>query len=283
VIGRSPRLGLSYEPSDTAQPSIIFNELIDWLEDNIMLDYFMEVAQGNIDGAASLNKFGNNPALATAATETVWDGSNAYTFPATADITHLRQAVDQATMQGETIEIQGLDTNYALVVQDVVLDGADTTTPVALGTALRRVFRMKVQSAIVTTQNVELRNVGGGTTYSIIQAGNNQTLMAIYTVPADKTGYIVNYWASLNKDPGGGSPDVVVKMWHQDNANAYAPQLKHLLGLDADASSHFAHEFKPQQAVTEKTDIYLTATNLSGSATADVSAGFDMVIIDNTV
>ena len=244
-------------------------------------DYFTEIAKGNVQGHAGVNKFGNNGALATSSTETVWDGSNTYTFPATADITHIRQAVDQATMQGETIEVQGLDTNYALVVQTVDLDGADSSTPVALGTALRRVFRMKVLSSVVTTQNVELRNVGGGTTYALITAGNNQTLMAIYTVAANKTAYLNNYWASLNKDSGGGDPDVVIKMWHQDNENGYAPQLKHLLGLDANAASHFAHSFIPPMVVTEKTDIYLTATNLSGSATADVSGGFDMVLVDD--
>jgi hypothetical protein len=244
-------------------------------------NYMVEVPAGNVPGESSVNKFGNNGALGTSSTETIWDGSNVYTFPGTADITHLRQAVDQAAMRGETIEVQGADTDYTLTVQNVDLDGSDTTTPVALGTALRRVFRMKVLSSVVTTQNVELRNVGGGTTYALITAGNNQTLMAIYTVPASKTAYITNYWGSLNKDSGGGDPDVVIRMWDQDNANGYAPQLKHLLGLDSDAGSHFRHPFEPYRKVTEKTDIYLTAQNLSGSATADVSGGFDIILRDN--
>ena len=184
-------------------------------------------------------------------------------------------------MRGEIIEVQGLDTNYVLTVQNVTLDAANTTTPVELVTPLRRVFRMKALSAIVTTQNVELRNVGGGTTYGLITAGDNQTLMAIYTVPAGKTAYIVHYYASLNKDSGGGSPDVVIKMWHKDNANGYAPQIKHIMGLDADATSQFYHKFEPYHKVTEKTDIYLNCTNLSGAATADVSAGFDLVLVDN--
>ena len=241
----------------------------------------LKVPAGDLVGFASVNKFGNNPALGTSATETVWDGSSLYTLPATADITHIRQAVDQATMQGETIEVQGLDTNYALVTQTVDLDATNTTTAVALGTALRRVFRMKALSAVVTTQNVELRNVGGGTTYALITAGNNQTQMAVYTVPASKTAYITHYYASLNKDAGGGAPDVVIKIWNQDNANAYAPQLKHILGVSSAGSSYFLHGFAPYLQVTEKTDIYLNATNLSGTATADVSAGFDLILVDD--
>ena len=57
-------------------------------------DFYLEVAKGNIPGHSSINKFGNNPAVATSSTETIWSGSNLYTFPTTADITHLRQAVD---------------------------------------------------------------------------------------------------------------------------------------------------------------------------------------------
>ena len=241
----------------------------------------LKVPAGNLTGYASINKFGNNPTLGTSATETIWDGSSLYTLPATADITHLRQAVDQATMRGETIQIQGLDTSYALVIQSVVLDAANTTTAVALGTALRRVFRMKALSAVVTTQNVELRNVGGGTTYALIIAGNNQTQMAVYTVPASKTAYMTSYYCSLNKDAGGGAPDVVVRMWNQDNANTYAPQLKHILGAAGAGSSYFHHSFSPYLQVTEKTDIYLNATNLSGTATADVSGGFDIILVDD--
>ena len=244
-------------------------------------DFYLEVAKGKINKHAPINKFGNNPTLATSSTETIWDGSNIYTFPTTVDITHIRQAVDQAAMQGETIEVQGLDIDYVLTVQTVDLDGSNTTTPVALGTALRRVFRMKVLSSVVTDQDVELRNVGGGITYAIIMAGNNQTLMAIYTVPAGKTFYMDNYWASLNKDSGGGDPDTVIQMWNKDNATGYAPQLKHKKGLDADGTSAWPHRFKPPLEMTEKVDVYLTVSNLSGSATADVSAGFDGVLVDD--
>jgi hypothetical protein len=243
--------------------------------------YELAVAKGDVIGTSGVNKFGGNPALATSSTETVWDGSSLYTFPGTADITHIRQAVDQVAMRGETIEVQGLDTNWALTVQNVDLNASNTTTAVALTTALRRVFRMKVLSSVVTDQNVELRNVGGGTTYALITAGNNQTLMAIYTVAANKTAYIQDYWASLNKDSGGGDPDVNIRMWFQDNANSYAPQLKHLRGLDSSGSSEFTHFFKTPLVVTEKTDIYLTAANLSGTATADVSAGFDLLLVDD--
>jgi len=251
---------------------------------SIDLSEGLMISAGFVNDMSGVNKFGENPTLATSSTETIWDGSNTYTFPSTADITHIRQATDQAAMRGATVEVQGLrlsGSSWFLSVQDVVLDAANTTTPVALTTPLIRVFRMKVKANVVTTQDVELRNVGGGTTYAIITAGNNQTLMAIYTVPTNYTAYVSAYYASLNKDSGGGDPDVIIKMWNQDNENTYAPQLKHVLGLDTDATSYFKHGFSPYLKLEERTDVYLTATNLSGSATADVSGGFDLVLMVN--
>jgi hypothetical protein len=105
--------------------------------------------------------------------------------------------------------------------------------------------------------------------------------MAIYTVAANKKAYIQNYWASLNKIAGGGDPNAIIEMWHQDNDNGYAPQSKHILGLDANASSHFSHPFVPPMEVGQKTDIYLTVTNLSASAVANVSGGFDLILVDD--
>lgn len=245
-----------------------------------------DIPAGNITGISSVNKFGNNPALATSATETIWDGSInlTYAFPTSATITHFRQATDQVGTDGNaSIQIQGLDANWDISIQTLALDGSNTTTEVPLNTALIRVFRMKVVHNVTLAADLWIGATGvdATTAKGVIVTGNNQTLMAIYTVPADKTAYITNYYASLNKDSGGGDPDVVIKMWHQDNALTYKPQIKHVLGLDSDAGSLFQHEFDPYYKVTEKTDIYLNATNLSGSATADVSAGFDLILVDN--
>ena len=251
---------------------------------NLERDIMLSIPSGRVPYASSVNKFGDNPAVATSATETVWDGSNIYPFPATASITHLRQATDQVgTDGGVVIEIQGLDANWDLVVQNATLSAVDTTVEIVLTTPLRRVFRMKVLSSVVLVADIWVGATGVAaiTANGVITAGNNQTLMAIYTVPNGKTAYITKYQASLNKDSGGGSPSAVIKMWHRDNQNGYAPQIKHLLGVDSGANSFFVCNFSPYYKVTQKTDIYINVSNLSGTATADVSAGFDLILLDN--
>ena len=244
-------------------------------------DFMLEIPAGNISGQTSVNKFGANKLVTAGTTEDIWDGGGTYSFPTTPDITHLRQAVDQATMRGETIEVQGLDTSWNLTVQNVVLDGTDSTTPVALTTALKRVFRMKVLADVVTTQNVELRNVGGGTTYALILAGHNQTLMAIYTVPNGKTAYMTQYYVdnvpSTTKLPDSIEP----KLWMADRDNGYEFQLKSARGIPLNGDG-ITNPFRPYQKITQKTDIKISAT-VTGGAGDDghVHAGFDLILVDN--
>lgn len=243
-------------------------------------DLKLEIPAGNVSGQAAVNKFGRATAITTGNTWEVWDGNAAYSFPATALMTKVSQTTDQGDLQGETIEVQGLDANWALVTQNVTLNASDTTTAVTMTTPLIRVFRMKVLSNFVCTSTIRVHNDAENQDYAVISTGNNQTLMAIYTVPADTTAYVTNYYATAN--PGGGAPTTFnISMWGQDNANTYKPQLKHIMGVsaDSDAYGRMQHFFNPYYKFTEKTDIILKGAPTGASV--DVSAGFDLVLVDD--
>ncbi len=243
-----------------------------------VVDPMLEIPRGNVPGQSSVNKFGENPAVASGTTEDVWDGGGTYSFPTTADITHISQAVDQAAMQGETVEVEGLDINWDGVVQMVDLDGTDTTTAVALGTALLRVFRMRVLADVVTDQDINLKNVGGGTTYAVIQAGNNQTLMAIYTVPRNKKAYLTHYYGNVVPTVANDPKSTDFNLWVADRHNSYEFQLKHHKSA-ASVDPSVDHEFRPYFEVTQKSDIKLTAFPVN--AIANVDAGFGVILVDD--
>ena len=242
-------------------------------------DFNLQVVSGSITGYTSVNKFGKND-VCGATQEEVWDGNRAYIWATTASITHIRSAVDSAITQGVVCEVQGLDTNYDLVVQNATTDGADSTTEVALTTALRRVFRVKVLDDTTMDQDIWVgpNPATAANSSAIVQAGNNQTLMAIYTVPAGKTAYMTNYYATANPNSAAGTL-FITKLWARDNTNGYAKQLKHTKGLDKDATSGFQHPFTPYYKFLEKTDIFITGE--AGSNTVSISAGFDLILIDN--
>ena len=243
-------------------------------------DFWLDLAAGNLTGKTGVNKFGRNPSIADGTTEEIWDGSAVYSFPTTSLMTSISQTTDQAAMRGATIEVQGLDANWDLVVQNATLNASDTTTVVTLATPLIRCFRMKVLANVVGDSDIRVHNAGETQDYAVISAGNNQTEMAIYTVPNGKTAYMVSYYSSLNSSAQVGPTGLTIRMWERDNDNVYAPMIKHVTGLDPDATSTLPqHDYRPYKKITQKTDLWITASP-TGKA-ADVSAGFDLILVDN--
>ena len=231
----------------------------------------------------TVNKFGENPNVAVTTTEDVWDGGGTYSFPTTATITHIRSAVDSATTQGMTIEVQGLNASWAAVTQTKDLDGTNSTIEVSLDTPLIRVFRMKVLEDAVADQDIWAGDDDFlvADAKAIIQAGNNQTLMAIYTVPAGKTAYVTQYYADNETDGTRHPNSARFKLWVADRANSYEFQLKHMRSIP-ELGDGIVQSFRPYLKATEKSDIKLSCS-ISGSVTEDghPHAGFDLILVNN--
>ena len=136
---------------------------------------------------------------------------------------------------------------------------------------------MKVLADVVSTSPIRVHNAGETQDYAIIGTGNNQTLMAIYTVPNGKTAYMTCYYAHHNPATGQDPTSNPIKLWASDRENSYAKQIKHIVGLpNGDGFQHF---FNPYTKFTQKTDIFITASPVGKDA--NVSAGFDLILVDN--
>ena len=239
----------------------------------------LEIARGNIPGLSQINKFGRNPDIASAGTEEIWDGSAAYVFPATALMTSISQTTDQSTMRGKTIEVQGLDANWDAVTQNAVLDATLTTNVVTLTTALIRCHRMKVLANVVSDSDIRVHNAGETQDYAVITSGNNQTLMAIYTIPNGVTGYMTSFYSSLSPETNKDPTKMQVDLLGRDNDNGYEKQIKHSYGLPKEGSELFQHRYEPYKKFTQKTDVFVTGSPIGKAA--DVSSGFDFILVDN--
>lgn len=237
-------------------------------------DLSLDIPAGNLTGTSSVNKFGRNPNVGTTL-EDVWDGGGTYSWPSSDSITHVRAAVDSVATQGMTLEVQGLDTNWALVVQPATLDGTDSTTEVALSTPLLRCFRMKNTSASDNDQLVQAGPTGFATINAQITINANQTLMGLYTVPAGKTAYVTNVWASDNKSNTNGAVDAT--FWARSEGGVF--RVQRTTGLQAGGSSHVQHFFKPYAKYTEKTDLRCSA--ICSNNGHEVSSGFDLILVDD--
>jgi hypothetical protein len=163
-------------------------------------DYYTEVVKGNIAGHSMIHKFGAALLTTTLAPIT---NSGFYRVPTTATALEFVSDSTDDDIVGtgaQKITITGLDSNWEEVSQTIETDG---TTPVAIPTSLTRVYRWYVsQSGSYATQTVgshagvlTIRESGGGDTWSEIPITPfpiGQSQIAVYTVPAGKTAYLLS-------------------------------------------------------------------------------------------
>jgi hypothetical protein len=142
----------------------------------------LQVARGQIPGHKHIFKFGVNPIVQNVE-ETVWEGGGLYVYPSSALIMTIASA-SGATDNGVLITISGVDADYNEQSETVTLAGSGTATTTKSFLRVNRGFVAGSQAPIgvVTVTN-------GGTTYAYIN-GDNQTLMALWTVPAGYDGFI---------------------------------------------------------------------------------------------
>lgn len=252
-------------------------------------DFYLELAKGNVSGHSNINKFGTIPDFDTTDGRTdVWDGANdagsglmTYTYSSSADIDRISSSDNGDT---QDIEIEGLDTNFDVVTQTITLNGQ---TPASLTTSLVRVFRMinrgstDIAGTVYCFVNVATTGGVPNTLTNIraeINNGHNQTLMAIYTIPNGKTGYMDRFEASVAG--AKKSAEYEIDVYARPTGEAF--QLKHRTSLQDGGSSEWQHSFLTPDKFLAKTDIVIRVKILTAAVTeASVSAGFDIVLVDN--
>jgi len=249
-------------------------------------DFSLELAKGNIPGHYGLNKFGRNPDIGTATDpEDVWDGSGLWVRPTTARVHDVGSgdANDDAAGTGaQAVRLWGLvDWHKAEVSEDIELAGA---SDVATVNSYVIIHRMKVirwgAIAGVAAANILATAVTDATVTAQITVGNDQTLMAVYGVPALQTLYVTQWYLDLNKSGSAGSVDVDLCIDPVPDQALSGYQVKHHLGLQSVGSSHIGHPFNPYYPVPGPALVLVRVAEVSASG-SDISAGFDGILVDN--
>jgi len=240
-------------------------------------DFMMEVPKGTIPNTFGVNKFGSNLNSPANTTTDVWDIGGTYIYPSTTDITHVHQVANSnPNMQ---IEVEGLDSNWDLVIQTVTLDGVGATFLIALSTPLIRIFRMKVISPPSgSISDVTAVNAGDTIIYAQITNGNNQTLMALYTVPSGHTAYMVSIYGDVVESTGKEPKSTEFNLWVRDNESLFPFQLKNARAIPK-AGASITKEFAPYLKITEKSDI--RTSTFCTDEPGHVHAGFDLIVEKN--
>jgi len=224
--------------------------------------YGIALRKNLYDGVSGIDKFGYLP-TATTSFKTVWDGDNIYTYPSAATTMNVVSSVG-ATDDGKEITIEGLDANYDVITETVTL-GGDSAGGTATTQEFLRVYRAYVANGTSVTGTISIQQ--DGVAYAKILPDYQQTLMAVYTIPRGKVGYLVSGNMSVEKN----QPVVAKLMTRRLGGVLRATGIVTSFGVP------FQRVWQIPPVLPEKTDIEIRA---KAGATTSIAAGFEIVLED---
>ncbi len=235
-----------------------------------MDNLFLNIARGLVKGTSFIHKFGAVPSMSTNTTGTVWDiGDTVYPWSAwttAGTITIDRAVVADANKQ---ITVVGLDASYNALTETITLTNA---TGNASTNSFIRVFRAFLVDG---TTNVGLISIKrNGTTVAAITAGKGQTLMAVYTIPAGYTGYIMKGTATAQAG-ADGTGDMYVRYFGQSSF-----RVGHSFEVSG-AGGQYLYEFATPLPITAKSDIDVRISTRSNNGR--YTAAFDLILIKDSL
>ena len=224
-------------------------------------DFKLQIARGHVSNHYHINKFGWNAALGSSF-ETIWDGSNVYTYQNSGVATAVStvSSADSAS----TVRISGLDANFEEATDLLTVDGAASTNTYA---RINRAILITANTGSINSNAIEIRQ--GGEIAAQISAGFGQTQMAIYTIPTDMTGYLFNFQGSIDKQK-----EVVFRILTRDNDEGTAFNEKGRFGTFGVPVSY---NYEIPLKFSANTDIQVQG---KAGATTEAGAIFDIVLID---
>ena len=223
-------------------------------------DISLEIARGRVTDVDYINKFGYNTQVGTV-WETVWDGNNTYTYIDTAGTAVVTSS--DTDDNGGTVLVSGLNSAYEEVSETLTIGGG------AGSVEFYRVFRAQMVTANTGTENQGTVTITvDSKSAAIISPDIGQSLMSVYTVPTDKTGYLLQVDAGSAKDLEHEIRLVVKRNGGVWNTKTYHTQRGGFNSL----------KFEIPIQIPAQTDVEI---KVKGSATSSVSAAFELMLVDN--
>lgn len=230
-------------------------------------DFKLNVSRGKVRGAEMLHKFGAVPEVAQASTGTVWDkATTLYPWSAFDTAGPIIASIADASDNGKQVMVLGLDENYEETQEVFTLSSSATVT----GTVnFKRVFRAFITNGSINNV-ADINFTKSGSDVLRITAGKGQTLMAIYTIPAGKTGYL--YQGACSAQSGADATgDMYVRFFGQ---NAF--RIGH--SFEVSSGSMYDYNFAFPIRIPEKSDIDVRVTVRANKGR--YTAAFDMLLLD---
>lgn len=232
-----------------------------------MSQYGIQISEGQWNDTKSVFKFGYNGTVGTSE-ETIWTEGGAYAYLSSASTLKISSASTADTSAGtgaRTVSVSGLDANYNEISETVTLNGQTAVNTI---NEYLRVNRMQILTAGSGGENAGKVYAGTGTLtngvpankYAVIDAGENQTLMALWTVPSGYTAYI--HQLNVSQAATTANKYTTVRLKVRNESAVFATKLK----FDLMQQTHNSQYMLPI-VCSEKADIEITGDSQSGNNT----------------
>jgi len=188
-------------------------------------DYLLAMAEGNITGHTGFAKYGRVSGVNNLLVD-VWAGeggsASVYVFPASAQQMHVvsTSANDDDGGTGiNKIMIEGLDSTYAELTEEVTLNGTGVVTTSGSFLRINKCYATVAGTGGVAAGIITIKNTAGTPdtiTYGGINIGLTTCRNLIYTVPLGKTLYLT----SITTASGAGGNAIKL------NATIFTPKVR---------------------------------------------------------
>jgi hypothetical protein len=223
------------------------------------------IAAGLVDGYGHINKFGASSGDIESGT--IWDGNGVgnandvvYPYPADSVV-----AVASGSNSGAGVLVEGLDANFESASETINIGSTGATV-------FSRIFRARM---VDTNNDADVSLTMGGTEAARIIEDKSQTLMAVYTVPAGKTAYLIK--AQMGSDKASTNASLKYALMARDTDDGNVFQIK---GISyAAGGQNVVVEYPVPLKFEEKTDIRVDVLAPNGGQTC--SATLDLILVDN--
>jgi len=256
---------------------LYFNQLSNVLQEIIVsnqIPFYNQVAQGLVPGYSSFSVFGYNPDV-DQTEESVWpDGGMVPNPTSAAQLTVVSTSTSDdgspAGVGAQTVYIEGVDGNYAVVSETITLNGTTGVTTTKSYLYINQFYVVTVGSSSANVGEITIKQ--GATLYDIIAVGSNSRTTGHYCVPAGYTAYLSTGIFSCGQASGTTAVTGYLKSRGPDN-------ITRVLAVTTINNGTAQYDFVNPVRIPEKTCIEATAIGAANNNST--SSMFNILLVQN--
>lgn len=231
-------------------------------------DFNIHVSRENVQGANFLHRAFLSGTFSTE--QTVWNSGTIWVPPSAASTMTVvsTSANDVAVGTGaRTVSVAGLDANYLEISETITMTGL---TPVTTTKSYLRIHRLTVVTAGTSKSNDGAISISNTSLQGSIIAMAGQSSFSIYTIPANKIGYLHNLHLTSSKSTDG-------KFMLRTCLNGVS-RIRHTALL---TGGQYDVEFTYPTVLPAGTDIEMRAIASTGNGI--VAGSYDIFLVDKPI